>query len=303
MYVWPSSERNHVFSCFFNTMARWSPSSKRNGVKTRNRSSPSRTIRTLAQTFSRNDFSMAAVFMPPPDRRDEDWGRAACQTRNRPPGSGARCQSPQNDLSLRRRHSRAFQVPDTALWPCECGSRKTCSLRSGWCAHGFSRCGGATGKAGCCLRGKPHQDNREVQNVQAVLPRNQPEFDAGGARNGELRFAVAPLLPKLQLLTILIRQQLAFGEQLLDIRICVAGRHDGQRNLEYTATSHSGHARAIIRVRDIEVRRFAQMPANRRNPGVHHTSRQRWYEMPGLPRDAISFPTSALDRCKEGDRI
>src|ERR1035441_10369957 len=27
-------------------------------------------------------------------------------------------------------------------------------------------------------------------------------------------------------------------------------------------------------VRDIKVRRFAQMPANRENPGVHHTARQ-----------------------------
>src|ERR1035441_6312336 len=97
MYVWPSSERNHLFSCLFNTMARWSPSSKRNGVKTRNRSSPSRTIRTLAQTFSRNDFSMTAVFMPPPHRRDGDWGRPASQTRHRPTGSGARCQSPRSE--------------------------------------------------------------------------------------------------------------------------------------------------------------------------------------------------------------
>src|ERR1022692_9078 len=28
------------------------------------------------------------------------------------------------------------------------------------------------------------------------------------------------------------------------------------------------------RARDIGVRRFAQMPANRKNPGVHHTARQ-----------------------------
>src|ERR1035441_4875200 len=28
------------------------------------------------------------------------------------------------------------------------------------------------------------------------------------------------------------------------------------------------------RVRDIKVRRFAQTPANRENPGVHHTARQ-----------------------------
>jgi len=27
-------------------------------------------------------------------------------------------------------------------------------------------------------------------------------------------------------------------------------------------------------VRDIKVRRFAQMPANRKNPGVHDTARQ-----------------------------
>jgi hypothetical protein len=27
-------------------------------------------------------------------------------------------------------------------------------------------------------------------------------------------------------------------------------------------------------VRDIEVRRFAKRPANRKNPGVHHTARQ-----------------------------
>ena len=93
--------------------------------------------------------------------------------------------------------------------------------------------------------GANRQDNREVQDVQTVLPRNQPEFDAGGARKGEFRFAVAPLLPKLQLLTILIRQQLAFGEQLLDIRVCEARRHDCQRNFEYTAkspTAESGTA-------------------------------------------------------------
>ena len=38
--------------------------------------------------------------------------------------------------------------------------------------------------------GANREDNREVQDVQTVLPRNQPEFDAGGARKGELRFAV-----------------------------------------------------------------------------------------------------------------
>jgi hypothetical protein len=38
--------------------------------------------------------------------------------------------------------------------------------------------------------GANREDNREVQDVQTVLPRNQAEFDAGGARKGELRFAV-----------------------------------------------------------------------------------------------------------------
>src|ERR1017187_4294993 len=76
----------------------------------------------------------------------------------------------------------------------------------------------------------------------------------------------------------------------------------------FTITDCSGYqvveaGKGRAGVCDIKVTRFAQTPANRKNPGVHHTARQRWYEMPGLPRDAISFPTSALDRCKEGDRI
>src|ERR1019366_6831586 len=37
------------------------------------------------------------------------------------------------------------------------------------------------------------------------------------------------------------------------------------------------------RVRDMKVRRFAQMPANRKNPGVHHTARQSRDREAALP--------------------
>ena len=41
-------------------------------------------------------------------------------------------------------------------------------------------------------------------------------------------------------------------------------------------------------MRDIKVRRFAQMPANRKNPGVHHTARQSRDREGALAADSVA---------------
>src|ERR1035437_9751152 len=54
--------------------------------------------------------------------------------------------------------------------------------------------------------------------------------------------------------------------------MCVLGIVPHRQGMFTTARDMEVDADA--RVRDIKVRRFAQMPANRKNPGVHHTARQ-----------------------------
>src|ERR1035441_8152526 len=42
----------------------------------------------------------------------------------------------------------------------------------------------------------------------------------------------------------------------------------------YPSAANSGLSRKVSRLCHMKVRRFAQMSANRKNPGVHHTARQ-----------------------------
>src|SRR5450755_3720563 len=56
------------------------------------------------------------------------------------------------------------------------------------------------------------------------------------------------------------------------------------------------------RVRDIKVRRFAQMPANRKNPGVHHTARQSRDGVPSGP-GALADPVAGMRSLTVAARI